>query len=344
MTRHLEITKPFNLELTLTMGQAFRWRPLGDGWFSGVLGENLVHIHQTEAGVEYRLGGQYGERDATDQDDESLRQYFREDDDVAAIYANIARDPKMDTIMREFPGLRLLRQEPWECMVTYLCSANNNLTRIANIVESIADNFGALVELDGEKRCTFPAAEQLVKNPQHSEVKLKELRLGLNRAPYMTTAAQKVCTGELDLCELRRQPYLEVRRRLMQLGGIGCKVADCIALFALDQLEAFPVDIWVWRAITEAYPEWGFSEKVQPTSAQKAAVDNYARHEFGKYAGYANQYLFYWRRQYGEEPLPFGTRWRGKFRIAPPADRQIDDQYLDDLRHEYLKAEYFRVD
>ena len=343
MARQLKVTQPFNLALSLTMGQAFRWRPLDAGWFSGVLGENLLHIRQTDAGLEYRIGGPCGERDATDQDDELLLQYFREDDDVAAIYSSIGRDPKLATIMREFPGLRLLRQDPWECLVTYLCSANNNLPRIAYLVNAIADKFGTEVALGREQRCTFPTAEQLAKNPEQTWPKLKDLRLGLNRAPNLMTAAQIVCTGELDLHELRRQPYLEVRKRLLQCDGIGRKVADCIALFALDQTEAFPVDIWVWRAITEAFPEWGFPEQAQPTIAQKAAVDQYARHEFGKYAGYANQYLFYWRRQHGKEPLPFGTRWRGKFRITPPADRQIDDQYLDELRHEHLKAKYFRV-
>ena len=106
MARQLLIDQPFDLELSLTMGQAFRWKERPGGWFSGVLGENLVHVCQTDAGVEYRVGGPDGERDPTSTDDELLRRYFREDDDVAAIYAAIARDAKIATIMREFPGLR----------------------------------------------------------------------------------------------------------------------------------------------------------------------------------------------------------------------------------------------
>lgn len=347
MTRQLAIQQPFNLKLTLTMGQAFRWKELpaefyGDGhtWFSGVLGENLIHIRQTDDGVEYRVGGPDGERVAILADDEMLRHYFREDDDIATIYADLSRDPKMATIVDEHPGLRLLRQDPWECTVAYLCSANNNIKRISAIVEAVADNFGTVLKLVGEVRRTFPAAEQLIADSAQSAAKLKELRLGLKRARNIMAVAQEICTDELDLSALRQQPYHKVRLRLMQCSGIGCKIADCIALFSLEQMEAFPVDVWVWRSITQAYPEWGFPDKGQPTSAQKAAVDKYARHELGEYAGYANQYLFYWRRLYGEEPLPFGTRWRGKLRITPPDGQQLDDQYLDDLRYEYLRAKY----
>ena len=165
MARHLEITQPFDLALSLTMGQAFRWRPLGEGWFSGVIGENLVHIRQTENGVEYRVGGPDGEREAAGVDDELLRRYFREDDNVAAIYASISGDPKMDTIVQEFPGLRLLRQDPWECLVTCICSARNHLKHIDAIIERIANKFGMKVTLNKEERRTFPAAEQLAINP-----------------------------------------------------------------------------------------------------------------------------------------------------------------------------------
>ena len=139
MTRELAIDQPFDLALSLTMGQAFRWQERPDGWFSGVLGENLIHIRQTDAGVEYRVGGTGGERPADDKDDELLRRYFREDtDNVAAIYADISSDPKMDTIMREFPGLRLLRQAPWECAISYLCTARSGVHRTADMIENIA--------------------------------------------------------------------------------------------------------------------------------------------------------------------------------------------------------------
>ena len=341
MTRELAIDQPFDLALSLTMGQAFQWQERPDGWFSGVLGENLIHIRQTDAGVEYRVGGTDGERPAADEDDELLRRYFREDtDNVAAIYADISSDPKMDTIMREFPGLRLLRQAPWECAISYLCTARSGVHRTADMIENIATSFGTAVNLDGDTRYTLPTAEYLMSNSQEASARLDELRLGLNRSSNIIVAANQVCDGMLDWEDLRCQSYAKVKQRLKQSPGIGDKTADCIALFALDQLEAFPVDRWVWRAITEAYPEWGFPEKAEPTDRERREAAERARLEFGEYAGYANQYLFFWRRQFGEERLSFADRWHGKFRITPPDGRELDDEYLDDLRYEYLARKY----
>ncbi len=347
MTRQLSLPGPFDLELSLTMGQAFRWRSLGDGWFSGVLGENLVHIRQTEDGVEYRVGGPEGEREAGDADDELLRRYFRADDDVGAIYADISgRDPKLATIIEEFPGLRILRQDPWECTVAYLCSANNNVKRIGAIVERIACEFGRTLALGPDVSAVFPTPDQMLA-ARDPVAKLHKMQLGLYRDKNIVKAAHRFANGELDPDQLRSASYQDVLPVLMEgarnkskANGIGPKVADCIALFSLDQLDAFPVDLWVWRAITEAYPEWGFQENTKPSDKNLREVSEQARQVFGEYAGYANQYLFYWRRRYGEEPLPFATRWRGKLRITPPAGREINDQYLDDLRYEYLKAKY----
>ena len=342
MTRQLKIQQPFNLELTLTMGQAFRWRELppdfyadGHKWFSGVLGANLYHIRQTGDGIEYRVGGSDEERKATPDDDETLRRYFREDDDVITIYADISRDPKMATIMEEHPGLRLLRQDPWECLISYICSANTGVTGIANKVEAITD-LGKPVRLATEIRHTFPTPSDLA---AAGEPYLRELSVG-KPATYATTAAHMILSGESDPYAFASVSYRDAKQRLMDYPGIGNKIADCICLFALDKQEAFPVDRWVWRAITEVYPEWGFEEKPQPTQTEIRQVSNKAGKVFGSYAGYANQYLFYWRRKHGEEPLPFATRWRGKLRITPRDGRQLDDQYLDELRYENLRAKY----
>ena len=344
MTRKLTIKEPFDLELSLMMGQAFRWRPLGEGWFSGVIGENLIHVGQpdgVDGPVTYRIGGPDGERPATNKDDAMLLRYFREDDDVSAIYASIARDPKMATIIEEFPGLRILRQDPWECTVAYLCSANNNVKRISAILETIACEFGHPLELAGDinTNTTFPAPDQILADPDHV-TKLKKMQLGLNRDKNIVKAAYRFADGELHPNRLRSASYQDVMLALMdgprhrsKPNGIGPKVADCIALFSLDQLDAFPVDLWVWRAVTEAYPEWGFPEKANPTDKEMREASQRARQVFGKYAGYANQYLFYWRRKFGEEPLSFAHRWHGKLRL--PVGKTVDD-----LRYEYLFEKY----
>ena len=339
MTRQLKIKQPFNLELSLTMGQAFRWRPLGEGWFSGVIGENLVHIRQTNDGVEYRVGGADGGRAATDADDQLLYRYFRLDDDIDAIYASITRDPKVDTIVREFPGLRLLRQNPWECLAFQLCAANNDAERADGAIETIAEFLGTKLKLDGDVRHAFPAVENLNDDPRLSYLVPKWL-LGSKRTWSILDSAKLIDEGKMDWDELRRKPYIEARESLLQFPGVNDKTADRIALFGLGKLEAFPLDKWVWRAITQAYPELGFPENPESNDLERRKVAKLAPQVFGQYAGYANQYLFHWRRQYGEQPLPFATRWRGKLRITPPEGRQLDDQYLDDLRYEYLRAKY----
>ena len=336
MARQLPIDQPFDLSLSLTMGQAFRWRPLDDGWFSGVLGENLVHICQTEIGVEYRVGGPDGEREATDADDELLRNYFRLDDDIEAIYASIGRDPKMDTIVHEFPGLRLLRQDPWECMVSYICTANTGVPVTAKKVERISSSLGRCLTLSKETRRAFPSPEQIA---TAGEGHLRELGVG-KPALYLVRAAVAIICRGLSANLLAAVSYADAKAMLMGYPGVGNKIADCICLFSLDKLETFPVDRWVWRAVTEAYPEWGFLEKAGPTDRERHEAAERARQEFGKYAGYANQYLFHWRRKLGEGRLSFADRWHGKLRITPPDGRELDDKYLDDLRYEYLAGKY----
>ena len=336
MARYILVSAPFDLALTLTMGQAFRWRPLDDGWFSGVVGPHLFHVRQTDTGVEYDVAGL---PEHADDADESLRRYFRLDDDIDAIYASIARDPKMDTIMREFPGLRLLRQDPWECLLSQLGAARPDDEPDDEPLETAAKHLGSKLELEGEVLYTFPTLGQLLSDHRFAHLIWKWL-LGSDPAWNITEITKLAEDGETDWSALRHLPYEEVKQKLRQFPGVSDETADRISLFALDKLEAFPLDCWVWRAVTEAYPEWGFPEKAEPTDRERREVAERARQEFGTYAGYANQYLFHWRRLQGDEPLPFGTRWRGKFRITPPVGRQLDNQYLEELRHGYLKAKY----
>ncbi len=326
MTREILTGHPFNLSLTLTMGQAFRWRPFGDGWYSGVLGPHLVHVRQVGGGVEYEAASAPGREDDPA---ERLHRYFRLDDDIDAIYASVGRDSKVAAIMREYPGLRILRQEPWECMVSQLCAGRTSIGHAIGMVANIANNFGLPLELAGNVRYTFPTAEQLAADSGRALVRLDELRLGRELADNIIAAAQRVCDGELDWDALRRQPYVDVKQRLTQYPGVGEKTADYIALFALDKLEAFPLDKWVWRALTESYPEWGIAETGQPTDQERRELAKRARSVFGEYAGYANQYLFHRRREDDEEFL-FGKRRHDV----------LGTETADEARYEYLARKY----
>ena len=275
----LPIDQPFNLGESLESGQAHRWRRLSHGWYSGVLGDSLLHLRQSPAGLEYRVaGGGNLER--------RLRAYFRLDDDIEAIYADICRDRRVAEMVAVYPGLRILRQEPWECAVAFICSSTSNIPRIHQNMEAMADSLGEPLELDGEVRHTFPSAERLA---SAGEARLRELGLGF-RAPYVVAAAEQVCDGALDLDELIRRPYAEAKARLMECYGIGAKIADCIAVFSLEKLEAFPVDVWVRRALAE----WYFPMQKKPPDR---AMVEWAQDYFGQYAGYSQQYLFHGRRK-----------------------------------------------
>ncbi len=327
MTRQIPISRPFDLALTLTMGQALRWRPFGDGWFSCVVGPHLFHVRQIDGGIEYEAASLAGHEDDPDQ---CLRRYFRLDDDIDAIYASIARDPKVAAIMREYPGLRLLRQEPWECLASQLCVARSSIGHAIGMVSNIANNFGLAIELAGEVRYTFPTAEQLMADRNGTLGKLQAMQNRHDHASEVIAAAEWVCDAGPDWDALRRQPYGEVKRRLLQCPGVDDRTADRVALFALDRLEAFPVDIWVWLAISGICPELDSQEQASPAEWELAAAAKRAGNEFGDCAGYANQYLFHWRREYSDKLLPLDVR---------PSDR-FDTEPVYDHRYEYLARKY----
>jgi N-glycosylase/DNA lyase len=276
----LPLKQPLDLESSLESGQAFRWRRRG-GWWEGVLGWELVWLRQGPGRLEYRTDWEPPEAIAP-----ALLRYFRLDDDLPAIQRSLSWDPRVAEAVRRHPGLRLLRQEPWECLVSFICSSNSNIPRITGTIEGLCQAFGRPVELGRRRRFTFPTPEALAGAGQKA---LERLGLGY-RAGYVARTAQIIAGGSLTLEALREAPYEEAKRALLALPGVGEKVADCVLLFSLEKLEAFPVDVWVRKALRE-YPE---ARKVK--DAKLAA---WARERFGPRAGYAQQYLFHRRRREG---------------------------------------------
>ncbi len=281
MTQRLDIDQPFDLDAVLDGTQDFRWRPWECDWHSGVLNGNLIHIRQVSGGVEYRAAAEL---------DALVRSYFRLDDNIPAMRAELsARDRNVARLLNKYPHLRVLRQQdPWECMVSYICSATNNVSRISAIVESIAETLGQPLELADEVRHTFPTPDMVLEAGVET---LAELGLGMDRHSKIIAAAERIHAGRLDLAYLSQPEvcYAEAKRRLMGCYGIGDKVADCISLFSLDKMEAFPVDRWVARAMTSYFPR-----REQPYGDDLVM---WARDYFGKYAGYANQLLFHEQRE-----------------------------------------------
>lgn len=275
----LVVEQPLDLGASLESGQSHRWRREGD-WYFGVVRENLIQVRQTGDGVEFHSRPRPVAEVAP-----LLQSYLRLDDDIRAIYADIGRDPRVAEMIERYPGLRLLRIDPWECLVSFICSANSNIPRIHQVVERMSEAYGHPIEMGGHTRHTFPAPPRLA---EAGEMQLRRLGLGF-RAPYVDKAAHTVSAGALDLAELVRIPYPEAKARLMECPGIGSKIADCIAVFSLEKLEAFPIDVWVRRALGE----WYFPG--QKTPPDRVLLE-WAQEHFGRYGGYAQQYLFHGRR------------------------------------------------
>jgi N-glycosylase/DNA lyase len=209
---------------------------------------------------------------------DAVRRYFAADDDVAAIEAEVARiDPVMSGVVREAHGLRILQQDHWECLASYVLSINNNIPNISRIVEHFSSCLGEPVGLGLH---SFPPPERIA---CQDSVFLRQSRCGF-RDRYLKDAAERVISGEVRLADLERMPTEDARERLMRIRGVGPKVADCVLLFGYHRLEVFPSDVWISRAMSRYYLG---GRKVTP----KVARDEGMR-RFGSLAGYAQEYLF----------------------------------------------------
>ena len=277
----------FDLTNTLESGQAFRWRredPTrpGEGqWYYGVVFNNVVKIRHEPECIEFFCAP----------DDETaleplIRDYLRLSDDLETIHRAIGTDERIKATIGRYRGMRLLRQDPWETLVSFICSANSNIPRIMTNIEDMSSSFGRPLMLNDYARSTFPTSEALA---EAGEQKLRGLGLGF-RAKYVNAVANTVASGDLDLYALREAEYEEALEVLIALPGVGDKVANCVLLFSLDKLEAFPVDVWIDRAFREWYLD-GADLKLT-----KKAMRPWAQERFGLYAGYANHYLFHGRR------------------------------------------------
>ena len=278
-TTHVAVDQPLDLPLTLESGQAFRWHNDGGVW-SGFIERRLLTLERDDAGLHVTFDPQ-----AHPDADRAVRAYFRLDDDLPGIYAQLCEDERLAAAVRQHWGLRILRQDPWECLIAFICSQNSNIPRIAGTQERLASTLGEEATLGPLTRRAFPSPETLA---SAGEQRLRELGLGY-RARYVAGTAEVVAAGHLDLPALRNAPYDDAKVALLALPGVGEKVADCVLLFALDKLDAAPIDRWVRRALEDWYLNG------QRLSYQ--ALWAWTRDAFGPNAGYAQQYLFFRRRE-----------------------------------------------
>ena len=263
----------FSLSDCLTSGQAFRWRPQGEGFFGVALGRTVYAEQQGD--TLYLQGASAAHKDA-------FLRYFDLKRDYAEVKARYADDPFLCEGMQYAPGMRVLNQPPFETLISFIISANNNVKRISGIVETLCMRYGAPIG-DGYD---FPTPETLA---ACSEDELKACGAGY-RARYIVGAAQAVADG-YDLYALARKPFEQARQELVQLPGVGLKVADCVCLYALGFAQAFPADVWMRRVLCGIYGYSGRNDK-----QMRAFVDA----QFGQWAGLAQQYLFHYARHHKE--------------------------------------------
>mgnify|MGYP004668980767 CR=1 FL=1 len=255
----------FSLAQTFECGQCFRWEALGEEHYRGVaFGKSLELAYKD--GILYLDCGM-------DEFEQIWKHYFDLERDYAAIRKSVSIDKQTEACVRYGAGIRILHQDPWETLCSFILSQCNNIPRIRLIVSRLCKNFGEQIE---PGIYSFPSAQKLA---QLDIGELECLRCGY-RAPYLLAAARAVVNGELDFTKLPALGLEEARSALTLLPGVGSKVADCMLLYGLHRLDAFPVDTWMKKAIAALYGA-GFD----PASA------------FGPYAGVAQQYIFYHSRQ-----------------------------------------------
>ena len=272
--------EPLDLASTLASGQSFRWRVDDQARWIGVIGPDIVRLVDTSDGLLIESAPTPPAQMA-----ESIADYFRFGDDLSRVQQRIAWDDHVRAGIEAYPGMRILRQDPWQTLASFILSSTSNIPRISRTVELLAETFGDPVSFDGVVRYTFPTPADLA---EAGETRLRELGCGF-RAPYLTAAASAVAAGSLSLDGLRSVDYEEARQSLIQLRGVGEKIADCAMLFSLDKMSAFPADRWVLKVLHEWY--------LLPGKSKYEAIRDWAVDRFSTDAGYANQYLFWHVRQ-----------------------------------------------
>ncbi|MGQ9506426.1 MAG: DNA-3-methyladenine glycosylase family protein [Candidatus Bathycorpusculaceae bacterium] len=281
---------PLDLDVTLCCGQAFRWDKHGEWWYGAVEGK-VLKIRQIGSVLEFENA-----------DAGFVKNYFGLNDDLLNILSKISKDEYIKKAVKRFNGLRIIRQNPWECLISYICATYKNISAIKQMLLNISKKFGEEIRFEGKKFYTFPTPERLTKATTQE---LASCGLGY-RVKYVSETAKKVYENHFDLEGLRKMTYGEARKELLKFKGVGLKVADCVLLFSLGKLEAFPVDVWIKRVIIKHYANHfqkefreEISRKKSLSSSEYERLNLFGRKYFGEFAGYAQEYLYHHERTRG---------------------------------------------
>ena len=274
----------FELKDIFDCGQCFRWNEQQDGSYTGVFGDNVLNVA--------KIGNEVIFKGICKTDiKETVEKYFDLNRDYQKIKSELEKiDENMKKSIEYGQGIRILNQDLWETIISFIISANNNIPRIKGIIERLSKEYGKGIEWNDTKYYTFPTAKDL-ENVTVQEY--RELGLGFRDIRLYETT-QMILDKKVDLEEMKNNPNtMEVREQLLSLSGVGPKVADCILLFSdLKRFEVFPIDVWVRRVMNDLY-----IHNEDETKVNKKQIEKIAQEKFGDLAGLAQQYLFYWRRE-----------------------------------------------
>ena len=280
----IENIDSFELKDIFDCGQCFRWNEKEDGSYTGVFKGNVLNVKKEGDKITFKGICNGNIKDVVEDYFDLNRDYEKIKDILSKI------DDNMKKSVEYGRGIRILNQDLWETIISFIISANNNIPRIKGIIERLSKNYGKEIDYNGEKYYTFPTAEEL---KDVSVEKYRELGLGFRDIRLYETN-KMILEKQVDLAELKNNPNtMEVRDKLLTLSGVGPKVADCILLFSdLKRFEVFPIDVWVRRVMNDLY-----IKNDDETKVNKKQIEKIAKEKFGNLAGLAQQYLFYWRRE-----------------------------------------------
>ena len=232
-------------------------------------------------------------------EDGFVRHYFSLDHDLQRIGRAIGKDSHVKAALKQFWGLRLIRQEPWECLISFICATYKSVAAIRQMLSRLTMRFGEKTVYEGNEFYAFPTPERLARATLQD---LEGCGLGY-RSKYVQETSKRIHGDKYDLGTLRKMPYEQAKRELCQFPGVGSKVADCVLLFSLGRLDAFPVDVRVKRMILRNYSEHfpevfvnRLAKEESFSSSEYERICGFGRSYFGRYAGYAQEYLYHYER------------------------------------------------
>ncbi|MGE5677354.1 MAG: DNA-3-methyladenine glycosylase family protein [Pseudomonadota bacterium] len=275
----LEEVKDFDAKHIFECGQCFRWAREEDGSYTGVAFGRVLNVRS-----DYDNETVVFDNTNIREFNEIWLDYFDLGRDYGAIKKELAKEPVLDMAIQYGRGIRILKQEPWEMLISYIVSANNSIPMISRSIGLLSEIYGKKLLYKGKTFYAFPTWEEL----QHAGVEeIASCRAGF-RCKYIYQAVRMVSSGETNLSQIAAMDIASARKELMRIPGVGPKVADCIMLFSMQKHRAYPVDVWVKR-VTEYF----FLGK----DVKMKEIQSFAEEKFGNLAGFAQEYLFYYARE-----------------------------------------------